>query len=347
MKNYLRFATAVAAGLSALAVVSCNSWAPVQETDASKYELRGNVASFRTISYKVDSTADGYRAGAVDPMSQNIYVEFNKDGNATLLRRFNKEGKEVSEQTSVYNEKGQLLESELVSAAGELLEKTVNTYKRGRLHSMKVTDGMDSLKQVVVPISYHTMPEMMEDFSSSEVLVKYYGMYMDYPPARFSFELTIPRWYDKILMQLRGESVCKSDSLGFGTDYMPEPDNLDEEHALSTVAYHTHKDFSHVDENMRILEHIISECGRRGVKVILLTTPVTDLYCDNLDVRQLELMHACADSLASWHDNVVYWDFMRDARFSYGDFHDVDHLAVNGAEKFSRILSDSIKSLYR
>ena len=208
-------------------------------------------------------------------------------------------------------------------------------------------DGMDSLKQVVVPISYHTMPEMMEDFSSSEVLLKYYGMYMDYPPARFSFELTIPRWYDKILMQLRGESVCKSDSLGFGTDYMPEPDNLDEEHALSTVAYHTHKDFSHVDENMRILEHIISECGCRGVKVILLTTPVTDLYCDNLDVRQLELMHACADSLASWHDNVVYWDFMRDARFSYGDFHDVDHLAVIGAEKFSRILSDSIKSLYR
>lgn len=150
MKNYLRFATAVAAGLSALAVVSCNSWAPVQETDASKYELRGNVASFRTISYNVDSTADGYRAGAVDPMSQNIYVEFNKDGNATLLRRFNKEGKEVSEQTSVYNEKGQLLESELVSAAGELLEKTVNTYKRGRLHSMKVTDGMDSLKKYEV-----------------------------------------------------------------------------------------------------------------------------------------------------------------------------------------------------
>ncbi len=150
MKNYLRFATAVAAGLSALAVVSCNSWAPVQETDASKYELRGNVASFRTISYKVDSTADGYRVGAVDPMSQNIYVEFNKDGNATLLRRFNKEGKEVSEQTSVYNEKGQLLESELVSAAGDLLEKTVNTYKRGRLHSMKVTDGMDSLKKYEV-----------------------------------------------------------------------------------------------------------------------------------------------------------------------------------------------------
>ena len=132
MKNYLRFATAVAAGLSALAVVSCNSWAPVQETDASKYELRGNVASFRTISYKVDSTADGYRAGAVDPMSQNIYVEFNKDGNATLLRRFNKEGKEVSEQTSVYNEKGQLLESELVSSSKGLLEKTILSRRTSR-----------------------------------------------------------------------------------------------------------------------------------------------------------------------------------------------------------------------
>ena len=73
MRKYLKLATAVMAVMAALAVVSCNSWSPVQETDASKYELKGNVASFRTISYKVDSTADGYRVGAVDPMSQNIY----------------------------------------------------------------------------------------------------------------------------------------------------------------------------------------------------------------------------------------------------------------------------------
>ena len=56
MRKYLRLGAAALAGLSALAVVSCNSWSPVQETDASKYELRGNVLSLRTVSYKVDST---------------------------------------------------------------------------------------------------------------------------------------------------------------------------------------------------------------------------------------------------------------------------------------------------
>ena len=83
-------------------------------------------------------------------MSNNIYVEFNGDGNATLLRRFNKDGNCVSEQTSVYNDKGQLMETELVSSSKGLLEKTVYTYKGGRLYSMRVTDAEDSLKKYEV-----------------------------------------------------------------------------------------------------------------------------------------------------------------------------------------------------
>ena len=121
MRKYLKLATAVMAVMAALAVVSCNSWSPVQETDASKYELKGDVLSLRSIPYTVDSAAEGFKAGEIDPMANNVYIEFNSDGNATLLRRFNRHGDMVSEQRSLYNSKGQLLETETVSSSVELL----------------------------------------------------------------------------------------------------------------------------------------------------------------------------------------------------------------------------------
>lgn len=148
MKNYLRSAAAVSIWMSALVFTSCNtSWSPAVETDASKYELRGAVVSLRSVPYKVDSTEDGYRLGELDPLANNIYVEFNEDGNATLLRRYNRKGEVASVQTSKYDEAGRIQETELVSSSGDLLEKTVYTYRRGRMSTMTVTDGMDSLKK--------------------------------------------------------------------------------------------------------------------------------------------------------------------------------------------------------
>lgn len=148
MKNYLRTTAALSVCLYALVLASCStSWSPVMETDTDKYELRGDVVSMRSIPYKVDSTEDGYKLGELDPMGNNIYVEFNEDGNATLLRRYNRKGKVASMQTSKYDEAGRIQETELVSSSGDLLEKTVYTYRRGRMSTMKVTDGMDSLKK--------------------------------------------------------------------------------------------------------------------------------------------------------------------------------------------------------
>ena len=167
MRKYLRLATAVMAVMAALAVVSCNSWSPVQETDASKYELKGDVLSLRSIPYTVDSAAEGFKAGEIDPMANNVYIEFNSDGNATLLRRFNRHGDMVSEQRSLYNSKGQLLETETVSSSGELLEKAVYEYKNGRIYSMRATDGMDSLKKYEV-YKYYGTDSIRVDYSFKE-----------------------------------------------------------------------------------------------------------------------------------------------------------------------------------
>lgn len=206
---------------------------------------------------------------------------------------------------------------------------------------------MDSLRHVIVPVSYHTMPEMMEDFSRSETLLKYYGIYMEYPPERMSLELTTPHWYEKVLMHLRGEPVCRSDSLGFAAGYVHDDasDVLDMHHAQTVAAWHTHSDFGHVGENMRILRRMIDACAARQVRVVLITTPVTDLYRGQLDARQLHLMHDCIDSLVESDSCVTYLDFMGDARFSRSDFQDVDHLSADGARRLSVIVSDTLSAM--
>lgn len=207
----------------------------------------------------------------------------------------------------------------------------------------RFTEQAKSLRNVIIDISYHTMPEMMEDFSYSESLLKYYGIYMDYPPTRFSLELTIPQWSKKMLMYLKGVETCKCDSLGFGIENRNS--KIDLYNAEVVVKYHTHKNRTHVERNMQILRHIAEECQKRGIRLILLTSPVTDLYASCLDSTQLRLMYNCVEEITSEYPSAIYLDYIGDSRFSHEDFFDVDHMNKSGAEKFSRILSDTISVL--
>lgn len=202
-------------------------------------------------------------------------------------------------------------------------------------------ENMSSLKQIVIAISYHTLPEMMEDFSSSETLLKYYGIYMDYPPTRFSLELTIPQWKNKFLMHVKGENTCKCNYLGFGTDYTIEnrKKDLNLHNANITAKYHTNKNPSHVKENMAILYHFANICKEKNIKLIILTTPVTDLYSSCLDPTQLNLMHKSINEILDAYPETIYLNFMNDKRFNHNDFYDVDHLNTNGAQKFTTILT--------
>ena len=130
--------------LMSLADVSCGRWAPEQEQDLSKYALKGNVASIRTIPYSVDSL-DGTRSMMTS--ADNIYAEFNRDGMTTLLRTFNSKGKQTGETVSEYAPDGRILSSETRGASGELREREVYSYRGGRLYSTLQTDGDDSLRK--------------------------------------------------------------------------------------------------------------------------------------------------------------------------------------------------------
>ncbi len=127
---------------------SCNNTpGPAPQPDMVKYELKGNVASVRSIPYTVDSTEAGYEIAGVEASMNNVYVEFNESGMATRLERYNKEGGLLSTQETAYNPDGQISEVITKTADGIVVERTVYEYRRGRLAEMTTTDERDSLKK--------------------------------------------------------------------------------------------------------------------------------------------------------------------------------------------------------
>lgn len=202
---------------------------------------------------------------------------------------------------------------------------------------------MDSLEYVIMSLSYHSLPEIMEDIGQSKVLLKYYGIYMSYPDTRYSMELAIPRWIDKVIMNLSGEDVCDCDSLGFAKERVGRP--ITESDALSVLAYHTFKNKSRVGENMSVLEKMAAMLENKGAKLILITTPLTAEYFANMEMGQYRLMLDSALCLTEKFRNVVYLNYADDKRFVHSDFKDVDHLNSKGAEKLSVAVSDTIDYL--
>lgn len=127
---------------------SCNNTpGPAPQPDMVKYELKGNVASVRSIPYTVDSTEAGYEIAGVEASMNNVYVEFNESGMATRLERYNKEGGLLSTQETAYNPDGQISEVITKTADGIVVERSVYEYRRGRLAEMTTTDERDSLKK--------------------------------------------------------------------------------------------------------------------------------------------------------------------------------------------------------
>lgn len=201
--------------------------------------------------------------------------------------------------------------------------------------------SMDSLEYVILSFSYHTMPEVMEDVSQAKILLKYYGIYMGYPGVDFPMELTVPGWIDKVLMHLKGEKVLNCDSLGFGND-MKSAVEITERDAKSTLAYHTYASKDRVGENMGFLERMSGILESRGVKFVLVTTPVVEEYFINMSSEQYGLMLESVCELKRKFSNVIYINMIHDSRFGHDDFRDADHLNVAGAVKLTKIISDTL-----
>ena len=181
----------------------------------------------------------------------------------------------------------------------------------------------------------------------------YYRLYMDYDKhplwSKYGFELSSYSTFRRKLFPalhyaLTGQAVVDCDSLGFGTAFAtPERfDSLAMQHD-SDIAIERHrcKDWSLVENNRAYLFKIADWCKQRGVRLVLVTTPMWQGFYTQINRRQLNVMYDLAQQCVLRY-GAVYKDYMRDERFQGTDFYDGDHLSRQGAEKFTRILRDEM-----
>ncbi|MEI8133278.1 MAG: SGNH/GDSL hydrolase family protein [Leptolinea sp.] len=79
----------------------------------------------------------------------------------------------------------------------------------------------------------------------------------------------------------------------------------------------------------------------RGVKLVLLTLPVTKEFYTNINLKKYNAVQKQILQLSK-QNNIPYYDYIQDSRFSDEDFYNYDHMNPRGAEKISRILDSEV-----
>lgn len=112
--------------------------------------------------------------------------------------------------------------------------------------------------------------------------------------------------------------------------------------------YYNVSDSTYLEPNKKALREICSICKERGIKLILVTPPVTPEHYALFKKDRLELMYKFTDSLLSEYPDIHYLDLQQHSEFTdHADFANGFHLNELGANKLTRIVAECLDSIER
>ena len=217
-------------------------------------------------------------------------------------------------------------------------------------------NNLDSLKIIVLPISYPTLWTRLED-SEEAWRIKNYTLYygMDAKSLKNYSELlsnkfiiNLQRLYE---YYFQNKNEITTSELGWGTTY--KSGNVVDLREAGKIAAkrHTHSDiFSEenikiFEENLKILNSFSAFCNQRNIKLIFLITPAYYTYRENMNPEQLNKMLETMNDFVKNHPNFYFFNWMDDPDFVAKDFFDANHLNEIGAEKLSKKLAKELASM--
>lgn len=206
------------------------------------------------------------------------------------------------------------------------------------------------LKYIVLNVEYFTlsqddnMPELQwrKYFYESQMDLNT-SMVSNYDIKKYSLALA-PRFtvtQYSIEQFVENKTLAECDNTGWAgkTGINAEYNNPIMGEAIANKHEDNSIDFT---KNLNRLKSIIDACKLRGIKVLLVTMPVTSHYADNVNKEKLKLIVKECKVQDSLYDNVSYINLFQDKRFDNNDFYDTDHLNSEGAKKCSLIINDFI-----
>jgi len=215
----------------------------------------------------------------------------------------------------------------------------------------KYSDKLTGLRYLIVPVSYFTLFGQLEDCNEN-YRIKNYSIYYHCPYHLFSVKYNTEIFNGdtksnivrlmKYLLYNSNDVSCNK--YGFSSGYSDATEKDLDETGKAAVLRHTIADpYVYLQENVGYLESMINACGSKKARVILLTLPALSHYTSRLDKKQSDLMVRTCETLQEKYENVRYFSYLNDPRFTKEDFRDADHLNRRGAKKFTLILRKSLQ----
>lgn len=206
--------------------------------------------------------------------------------------------------------------------------------------------SMPRLRTLILPFSYFSMWEDESNMYPPDI--SRYRIYMDCDNhsrwSEYGFEFFNTKAFVEKLKSLYTPPTETWSERGWGTNYTFEsrPDPWD--NGAERAKNNTYTDTTVVSANRIYLSSIFRFCRENGVKVILVTTPVSSTFLESEAPRQVAINNEERDRLLAIYPEVLYLNLESDSRFHDEHFHDADHLDTDGARLLTSLLSEYCSS---
>lgn len=221
----------------------------------------------------------------------------------------------------------------------------------------KFIDRMPSLEYVIMGIDYWSPFSDIKE-SSEWWRIKYYNIYYGSKYYRWEGRYNYELYFRDIatfktaanglltLLGMKNETRRTVNDMGYGPHYtldnrLTEWDNGEFEAFRHNVLISDAIQSSSIDQNKQYMEEIIRKGADRNVKVILVNVPLYQSYRDNQIREFVDQQKDFCHYFVEKYENVLFYDFSDDRRFTEDDFYDANHLNERGTKKFTLLL-DSI-----
>ncbi len=213
----------------------------------------------------------------------------------------------------------------------------------------KYNSKWNALKYIIIPIDYTSLFESL-DLGVEKWRMRNYSVYSDISitndfsdnfAALGNPKINLVRLYNFYTNRNYSEITCSTSGFGTAYNYKDREKDLDSSSKIAAERHLATND-NCLQENITILDSIISFAKQKDIKLIYITCPAYDAYTNLLNSNQLTHVINCMNNLSRANSNIFYHNFLKDSLFSTNDFFDADHLNDSGAKKFTK----RIDSLY-
>lgn len=214
--------------------------------------------------------------------------------------------------------------------------------------------NLPKLSTIVLCIEYTNLSQ--KDNSQEDIWRKYYYQsYMDlnvplikwYDLKQYFLSTTQQpsRTFDLMKKYAKTGFVNDCDLNGWGTNFKKK-DRIEPKIVAKERAKQQEDGSVDFTINSERINSIINTCKAKGINVIIVSMPQTNLYTSYLNKKKLNLIFKTCQNFQNQNPHQVYYlNLFNDNRFKDIDFYDSDHLNEFGAEKCSKIVDDFINKL--